>query len=157
MKFLYLVLLTIAAYYFAVAFRSAMHKPITAGTAHWLAEKKKFSIRCSPAYTPSATDDIPLLSGWGDYIWPINSKSDSAQIYFNQGINMYYAFHIIESRASFDKATKFDPNCAMAWWGKALAYGPNINDFGYQRPSGAFASATKANALKAGEIGRAHV
>ena len=61
---------------------------------------------------------------------------------------MYYAFHIIEARASFDKATKFDPGCAMAWWGKALAYGPNINDFGYQRPSEAFASATKANELK---------
>ena len=36
----------------------------------------------------------------------------------------------------------------MAWWGKALAFGPNINDFGYQRPSEAFPSASKATELK---------
>ena len=149
MKLRYLLILAIAAYSIVVAFRTAMRQPNEAGVAQRVAEKKKFSIRCSPAYQPSADDDIPLLSGWGNYNWPISSNSDSARIYFNQGINMYYAFHIIEARASFDKAAKFDPNCAMAWWGKALAYGPNINDFGYQRPSEAFASATKANALKA--------
>jgi tetratricopeptide (TPR) repeat protein len=149
MKFKYLVLLTIAAFTIMVAFRSALRPPTAERVAQRVAEKKKFSIRCSPAYNPSAEDDIPLLSGWGNYSWPISSPSDSARLYFNQGINMYYAFHIIESRASFDKAVKFDPNCAMAWWGKALAYGPNINDFGYQRPSEAFPSATKANALKA--------
>jgi tetratricopeptide (TPR) repeat protein len=149
MKFRYLVFMSIAAYLLVVAFRSAMRQAQTANIAHLIAKKKKFSIRCSPEYIPSPADDIPLLSGWGNYNWPVSSKSDSARIYFNQGINMYYAFHIIESRASFDKATRFDPNCAMAWWGKALAYGPNINDFGYQRPSEAFPSATKANALKA--------
>jgi tetratricopeptide (TPR) repeat protein len=63
---------------------------------------------------------------------------------------MYYAFHIIEARASFDKATRFDEKCAMAWWGKALAFGPNINDFIYQRPAEAFPSALKANELKQG-------
>lgn len=149
MKLRYLVVLTIAAYTIVVAFRSALRPPDMATVSQLVAEKKKFSIRCSPDYIPTAADDIPLLSGWGNYNWPVSSSSDSARMYFNQGINMYYAFHIIESRASFDKAAKFDPNCAMAWWGKALAYGPNINDFGYQRPSEAFPSAAKANALKA--------
>ena len=149
MKLRYLLILAIAAYSIVVAFRNALRQPGTTNFAQKIAEKKKFSIRCSPAYLPSADDDIPLLSGWGNYTWTISSNSDSARIFFNQGINMYYAFHIIEARASFDKAAKFDPNCAMAWWGKALAYGPNINDFGYQRPSEAFASAAKANALKA--------
>jgi tetratricopeptide (TPR) repeat protein len=149
MKLRYLVVLTIAAYSIAVAFRSALRQPDIASVTKLVAEKKKFSIRCSPEYVPTPEDDIPLLSGWGNYNWPVTSSSDSARIYFNQGINMYYAFHIIESRASFDKATRFDPECAMAWWGKALAYGPNINDFGYQRPSEAYASAVKANALKA--------
>lgn len=149
MKIRYLAVLTIAAYTIVVAFRSALRQPNTAMATQLVAEKKKFSIRCSPDYVPTAADDIPLLSGWGNYTWPITSNSDSARIYFNQGINMYYAFHIIESRASFDKATRFDPECAMAWWGKALAYGPNINDFGYLRPSEAYPSAVKANALKA--------
>ncbi|MFZ1786052.1 MAG: tetratricopeptide repeat protein [Ferruginibacter sp.] len=149
MKLRYLVVLTMAAYVMAVAFRSALRQPAAPNMKQWVAEKKKFSIRCSPAYSPAAGDDIPLLTGWGNYNWPITSTVDSARIYFNQGINMYYAFHIIESRASFEKAITFDPNCAMAWWGKALAYGPNINDFGYQRPSQAYPSASKANALKA--------
>ena len=149
MKIRYLVVLTIAAYFIVVAFRSALRQPDIATVTELVAEKKKFSIRCSPDYVPTAADDIPLLTGWGNYNWPVSSSSDSARIYFNQGINMYYAFHIIESRASFDKATRFDPECAMAWWGKALAYGPNINDFGYQRPSEAYPSAAKANALKA--------
>jgi tetratricopeptide (TPR) repeat protein len=149
MKIRHLVILTLIAFSVMAAFRTAMQQTGKAAFAQELAQKKKFSIRCSPAYIPTAGDDIPLLSGWGNYNWAVSSNSDSARIYFNQGINMYYAFHIIEARASFDKATKFDPACAMAWWGKALAYGPNINDFGYQRPSEAFPSATKANALKA--------
>ena len=149
MKLKFLVLLTIAAFLIMVAFRSAIRQTDKAGMAEKVIEKKKFSIRCSPAYVPTAADDIPLLSGWGNYRWSVSTNSDSALIYFNQGINMYYAFHIIEARASFDKAIRFDPNCAMAWWGKALAFGPNINDFGYMRPSEAYPSAVKANALKA--------
>lgn len=149
MKLSHLVILTLVAFSIMVAFRTAVQQPGKVVFAQKLAEKKKFSIRCSPAYQPAAGDDIPLLGGWGNYNWPVSSSSDSARIYFNQGINMYYAFHIIEARASFDKATKFDPACAMAWWGKALACGPNINDFGYQQPSEAFSSATKANAIKA--------
>ena len=112
--------------------------------------QKKFSFRCSPLFDPAEADAIPALTGWGNYSWKITTTSDSAQFYFDQGINMYYAFHIIESRASFDKATRFDPACAMAYWGKALAFGPNINDFGYQRPSEAYPSAQKAIELKAG-------
>lgn len=148
MKLRYMLVLTILAYTIVVAFRSALQKTDTKVFTQSVAEKKKFSIRCSPTYIPTADDDIPLLTGWGSYKWQVTTSSDSARIYFNQGINMYYAFHIIEARASFDKATRFDPNCAMAWWGKALAFGPNINDFGYQRPSEAYPSAVKANALK---------
>lgn len=111
-------------------------------------ERKLSAFRCTPLFDPSEADAIPALPGWGNYSWKITTSSDSAQFYYNQGINMYYAFHIIESRASFEKATRFDPKCAMAWWGKALAFGPNINDFGYQRPSEAYSSAQKAFELK---------
>lgn len=148
MRLVYLLITAIAAFFTAAAFRSVLNSGNTEQVVQLIAEKKKFSIRCSPSYIPSADDDIPLLTGWGDYSWKVTTSSDSAQIFFNQGINMYYAFHIIESRASFAKAIKFDPNCAMAWWGKALAFGPNINDFEYLRPSDAFPSAAKANELK---------
>lgn len=149
MKIIYLALITVAAWLTSVAFRAVIQSTHSKTTARIIAEKKKFALRCSPLYIPSPGDDMPLLTGWGNYGWKITTTSDSAQVYFNQGINMYYAFHIIEARASFDKATRFDPNCAMAWWGKALAFGPNINDFEYLRPSDAFPSAAKANSLKA--------
>ncbi|MEJ7767646.1 MAG: hypothetical protein WKF89_07525 [Chitinophagaceae bacterium] len=109
--------------------------------------EKSPAIQCTPLYNPSEDEIIPRLTGWGNYSWKITTSSDSAQFYFDQGINMYYAFHIIESRASFDKAIRFDSSCAMGWWGKALAFGPNINDFGYQRPSESYSSAVKATEL----------
>jgi tetratricopeptide (TPR) repeat protein len=151
MKGSVLLPLTVGAFLTATAFRFAMHTPIPSKTTieKNKKEQKRLAIRCSPAYIPTADEDIPPLTGWGNYKWKITTRSDSAQFYFNQGMAMYYAFHIIESRASFDKATRFDPDCAMAWWGKALAFGPNINDFGYQRPSEAYPSATKAVSLKA--------
>ncbi len=148
MKIVYFIALTFAAFVAAAGIKILAPTNDPATIASEVAAKKQFAIRCSPLYIPAADDNIPLLPGWGSYEWKISTSSDSAQIFFNQGINMYYAFHIIEARASFDKATKFDPGCAMAWWGKALAYGPNINDFGYQRPSEAYASATKADELK---------
>lgn len=145
-----ILLLSVAAFVLAAAFKTLQPLPLSTTTAaiKSIEERKKFSIRCSPLYIPSADELIQPLTGWGNYSWKITTSSDSAQFYFDQGINMYYAFHIIESRASFDKATRFDPACAMAWWGKALAFGPNINDFGYARPSDAYPSAMRAKELK---------
>ncbi|MFB9842908.1 tetratricopeptide repeat protein [Mucilaginibacter ginsenosidivorans] len=95
-----------------------------------------------------SASDIPALTGWGNYKWKISNASDSAQFYFNQGINMYYGFHSIEAIASFTKATHLDPNCAMAWYGKALAEGPTINyPNGYRPPSDALEAAIKSKEL----------
>lgn len=89
-------------------------------------------------------EDIPLMPGSGKYVWKINTTSDSAQLYFNQGINTYYGFHIIEALASFKKAAKFDPDNAMVWWGQSLALGPNINDVGYAASPEALETTAKA-------------
>jgi len=93
--------------------------------------------------------DIPLIPGAGTYKWKISTTHDSAQLYFNQGINMYYSFHIIEAMASFKKAARYDPSCAMLYWAQALAYGPNINDLGYAASPEALAAVEKAVALSA--------
>src|ERR1700754_3084176 len=91
-------------------------------------QKKRSALSCRiPPEYPTALLDVPPLTGWGPHRWKITTSSDSAQFYFDQGINMYYAFHTPESRASFAKATRFDSACAMAWYGKALALGPTIN------------------------------
>ncbi len=109
-------------------------------------------MQCSPDWSQldadSLANGIGVLPGWGNYRWKIVTNNDSAQFYFNQGINLYYAFHIIESMASFKKAQRFDENNAMIYWGQALAYGPNINDFAYAATPNAFAAAQKAVSLK---------
>ena len=110
--------------------------------------KEQNIIRCSPDWNELKEwledADIPPIPGTGNYKWKISTKNDSAQFYFNQGINTYYSFHIIESMASFKKAAKFDPGCAMLQWAQALAYGPNINDVGYAAAPDALAASSKA-------------
>ncbi len=108
-------------------------------------------IRCGPDWEQLKEwldeTEIPPIPGAGNYHWKINTRFDSAQFYFNQGINTYYSFHIIESMASFKKAVRFDPNSAMIFWGQALAYGPNINDYGYAASPEALNAINKAKEL----------
>ncbi|MBK8142997.1 MAG: hypothetical protein IPK57_19835 [Chitinophagaceae bacterium] len=110
--------------------------------------KKRNIALCSPDWTAlqdrMEETDIPPIPGAGSYQWKISTESDSAQFYFNQGINMYYGFHIIEAIASFKKASKLDPGCAMLYWAQALAYGPNINDLGYAASPDALLTSKKA-------------
>jgi hypothetical protein len=115
---------------------------------------KKGLIACGPDWESLKEvfeeTDIPPIPGAGSYSWKISTKNDSAQFYFNQGINMYYSFHIIEAMASFKKAVKFDPNSAMLYWAQALAYGPNINDLGYAASPEALFSIEKATQYASG-------
>src|SRR6186713_2991235 len=110
--------------------------------------KKKNIIRCGPDWDRLEDwleeANIPPVPGAGIYKWKISTRNDSAQFYFNQGINMYYSFHIIEAMASFKKAEKFDENSPMLLWGQALTYGPNINDFGYTASPEALSASGKA-------------
>jgi hypothetical protein len=89
------------------------------------AYKKKFTLGCAPDLASIDFSDpansIPLLDGWGKYKMPVTAGNDSANMYFQQGINMYYSFHIIEALASFEKSITFDENFAMGYWGKRLA------------------------------------
>ena len=70
---------------------------------------------------------IVPLPGWGNYSYPISTQKDSARFYFNQGLTMYYSYHMKESLASFKEASRFDPASAMTYWGQALAMGPSYN------------------------------
>ena len=148
-----LLLLTLLAFITAqFAFRLKMNTP-----SHVAASLEKYTlkkiIRCGPDWEKLSEwleeTDIPLIPGSGNYQWKISTKSDSAQIYFNQGINMYYSFHIIESMASFKKGARFDPDCGMLQWAQALTYGPNINDLSYTAFPDALSAISKAIALSA--------
>jgi tetratricopeptide (TPR) repeat protein len=89
------------------------------------------AIGCGPGtidFPADATGKfIRLLPGWGTHSYTISTSNDSAQIYFNQGLSMYYSYHMREAVASFKEAARFDSSCAMAYWGQALAMGPTYN------------------------------
>lgn len=118
-----------------------------------ITSKKQIStISCSPDWgsyqlTFQEIQQMVPLPGTGSHTWKISTSNDSAQFYFNQGINLYYGFHIIEALPSFKKAQMFDPECAMLYWAEALAYGPNINDLGYAASPAALIATKKANVL----------
>ena len=69
----------------------------------------------------------PLFEGLGDYHRMISTSSEGAQRYFNQGMTIAFGFNHAESIRSFKAAQRLDPDCAMCFWGEALATGPNIN------------------------------
>jgi tetratricopeptide (TPR) repeat protein len=115
-------------------------------------KKRLTLLRCTPDWsgyhiTSEEIEDMIPLPGTGSHSWKISTINDSAQFYFNQGINLYYGFHIIEALPSFKKAQTFDSTCAMLYWAEALAYGPNINDFGYPASPDALLAVSKAKLL----------
>ena len=71
--------------------------------------------------------EAPLFDNLGTHNFPITTKSELAQKYFNQGIILAYGFNHEEAFRSFEEAARLDTNCAMAYWGMAYVLGPNIN------------------------------
>jgi len=57
----------------------------------------------------------------------VKTKSQKAQDYFNQGIQLRYAFAINEAISSFREAQKLDSTNAMFYWGEAWALGSYLN------------------------------
>jgi tetratricopeptide (TPR) repeat protein len=74
-----------------------------------------------------ATDGVPLFDNLGTYHHAITTPVPEAQRYFDQGLRLVYAFNHDEAIRAFREAARLDPTCAMAWWGVALASGPNYN------------------------------
>jgi tetratricopeptide (TPR) repeat protein len=70
---------------------------------------------------------VGALPGWGNYHYVVSTDVDSAQYYFDQGLSMYYSYHMKEATASFKESARFDPTLAMAYWGEALSMGPYYN------------------------------
>ncbi|HEY4440385.1 MAG TPA: hypothetical protein VGN14_07990 [Candidatus Elarobacter sp.] len=57
----------------------------------------------------------------------VTTRSAAAQSEFDQGLTLMYAFNPEEATFHFQEAIRADPTCAMAYWGIALAAGPNVN------------------------------
>ena len=67
------------------------------------------------------------IAGLSGLDHPITTSSADAQAFFNQGLEMVYGFNHAAAADAFREAIELDSECAMCFWGVALALGPNIN------------------------------
>lgn len=65
--------------------------------------------------------------GLGPYSRAVTTSSPEAQLYFDQGVQLLYAFDPNLAARSFREAWKLDPRCAMCYFGEAWAWGPYLN------------------------------
>lgn len=85
------------------------------------------AVLCSGAIAGDLSDVVPRYANLGSLHHPITTTSEPAQQYFDQGLRWLYAFNHEEAVRSFEEAARRDSTAAMAYWGIALALGPNIN------------------------------
>lgn len=70
----------------------------------------------------------PQLTGLGPLTHPIESTDNAAsRAFFAQGMNLVYAYNHAEALRAFKESARLDPGNPLAWWGQALALGPNLN------------------------------
>ena len=74
----------------------------------------------------SAFDEGPrtaayLLGNTGKVHFPVSTSMPLAQQLFDQGIGQLHGFWYLEAERSFRQVAALDPDCAMAYWGMAMA------------------------------------
>ena len=75
-----------------------------------------------------------LVPGSGTYSRKISAQNSQAQVFFDQGLRLAWGFYFPESIASYQEASRMDPNHPMPFWGMAHAMGPNPNSRYAQMP-----------------------
>ena len=115
----------LAAAFAALAFASTANAHADAGHAapHSMGLPAMPSLFNGQADRPGA----PVFTNLGAHRMPITTSNPQSQVFFDQGVNLLFAFNHAEAIRSFREAARLDPACAMCWWGIATALGPNIN------------------------------
>lgn len=62
-----------------------------------------------------------LMGGTGKVHFPVTSKHPDVQKFIEQGLGQLHGFWYFEAERSFRQAAALDPDCAMAYWGMAMA------------------------------------
>ncbi len=66
-----------------------------------------------------------LMEGMGNVVFPASTSNAQAQRFINQGVAQLHGFWYYEAERSFRQAATLDPDCAISYWGMALA---NVNN-----------------------------
>lgn len=73
------------------------------------------------AFDEGPRKQATLLTGMGEISFPVTTRSPGAQTFFNQGVAQLHTFYYFEAERSFRQVAFLDPDCAMAYWGMAMA------------------------------------
>jgi tetratricopeptide (TPR) repeat protein len=114
-----------------IALEASMPHRLTALFALGLALPVQLGAQHHDAAVPAGFDEpMPLHHdgrGLGPFSRSITTGSPEAQAYFDQGIQLLYAFDPVAAARSFREAWQRDPECAMCYFGEAWAWGPYLN------------------------------
>jgi len=77
------------------------------------------------AFNEGPRQAAKLIPGCGKVSFPITTKKPEAQQFFNQGVGQLHGFWYYEAERSFRQVAMLDKDCAMAFWGMAMA---NVNN-----------------------------
>jgi tetratricopeptide (TPR) repeat protein len=111
-------------------------------------------------HSSSDAKPIVVIPGLGEVHHPVSTSNREAQQFFNQALALVYGFNHDEAVRSFTRAAELDPKLAIAYWGVALALGPNINmPVDAEHEQAAYEALQKARALMQGasESERAYI
>ena len=83
----------------------------------------------APASVSPCSDQTQAVAvpGLRKVDFPVTTDKPEAQGFFDQGMTLLYAFNHQDAMRAFRSAAAADSKLAMAYWGIALAAGPNIN------------------------------
>lgn len=73
------------------------------------------------AFNEGPRQSAYLMDGLGRVRFPVTAKDAMAQRFVTQGVAQLHGFWYFEAERSFRQAAAIDPECAMAYWGMAMA------------------------------------
>ncbi len=73
------------------------------------------------AFNEGPRQQAYLIPGMANVDFPITTSNEDAQKFFNQGVSALHGFWYLEAERAFRQVNKLDPDCAMAFWGMAMA------------------------------------
>ncbi|MBA63883.1 MAG: alkyl hydroperoxide reductase [Planctomycetaceae bacterium] len=73
------------------------------------------------AFNEGPRQQAYLIPGMANVDFPITTKNEEAQKFFNQGVSALHGFWYLEAERAFRQVNKIDPDCAMAFWGMSMA------------------------------------
>jgi peroxiredoxin len=77
------------------------------------------------AFNEGPRQKAHLMEGMGKVRFEITTRNPEAQSFFTQGVGQLHGFYYLEAERTFRQVALLDPECAMAYWGMAMA---NINN-----------------------------